>query len=54
MQLGHHDVVGCYDVDVFVEIEHELQIIKVNLQHWTSRQQHVILHIVCLACRCVG
>jgi len=38
MQLGHHDVVGCYDVDVLLEIEQEMQIMKVKLQHWTSRQ----------------
>lgn len=33
MQLGHHDVVGFYDVDVLDKIEHEMQIIKVKLQH---------------------
>jgi len=31
MKLGHHDVVGCYDVDVLPKIEQEMQIIKVKL-----------------------
>ena len=43
MQLCHHYVVGCYDVEVLDKIEQEMQIIKVKLQHWTSRQEHVII-----------
>ena len=31
--LGHHDVVGCYDVDLMAKIEQEIQITKVRLQH---------------------
>jgi len=43
MQLGHHDAIGYYDADVLVEMEQEMQIIKVKLQHWTSSQEHVII-----------
>ena len=54
MQLGHKYVVDCYDADVLAEIEKEMQIIKVKLQHWTSRKEHDILPIVCWACMYVG
>ena len=43
--LGHHNVVGCYDDDVLVEIEQEMQITRVKLQHWTSRKEHVVIHV---------
>ena len=28
--LGHHGAIGCYNVNVMVEIEQEMQIIKVK------------------------
>ena len=33
--LGHHDAIGCYDANVLAEIEQEMQIIIMRLQHWT-------------------
>ena len=48
MQFGHHDDIGCYDSNVLDEIEQEMQIIKVKLQHWTSRQEHVIIQVCML------
>jgi len=36
-------ILVCYDANVLAEIEKEMQIIKVKLQHWTSRQEHVII-----------
>ena len=38
----------CYDVDMLAEIEQEMKIIKVKLQHWTSRQEHLIIHVCML------
>ncbi len=31
--LGHHDVIDCYDANVLAEMEQEMQTIKVRLQH---------------------
>jgi len=33
--LGHHDAIDCYDANVLDEIEQEMQIIIMRLQHWT-------------------
>jgi len=38
----------CYDANGLDEIEQEMQIIKVKLQHWISRQEHVVIHIFML------
>ena len=43
--LCHHDVVGCYDAIVLAKIEQEMQIIKVKLQHQTSKREHVKLYV---------
>lgn len=31
--LGHHDAISCYDTNVLDEIEQEMQIIIMRLQH---------------------
>ena len=41
--LGQHGSIGCYDANVLAEIEQEMQIIKVKLEHWTSRQDHIVI-----------
>lgn len=41
--LCHHDAIGFYDANVLVEIEQEMQIIKVKLWHWTSKQEHIVI-----------
>ena len=33
--LGRHGAIGCYDANVLAEIEMEMQIIIMRLQHWT-------------------
>jgi len=37
---------GHYDANVLAEIEQEMQIIKVKLQHWTSRQEQIVIHVL--------
>ena len=32
-KLGHHDDIGCSDANVLAEIEQEMQIIIMRLQH---------------------
>lgn len=36
-----------YDANVLTEIKQEMQTIKVKLQHWTLRQEHVFI-CVCM------
>jgi len=38
----------CYDANVLNEVKKDMQIIKVKLQHWTSRQEHVVIHVCML------
>jgi len=38
----------CHDANVLAEIEQQMQIIKVKLQHWTSRQEHVVIQVCML------
>jgi len=41
-------ILVCYDVDMLAEIEKDMQIIKVKLQHWSSRKEHVIIQVCML------
>ena len=41
-------VLVCYDSNALNEVKQEMQIIKVKLQHWTSRRVHVIIHVCML------
>ena len=38
-------ILVCYDANVLAKIEQEMKTIKVNLQHWISRREHVVLQI---------
>ena len=44
--LGHHDAIDHYDANVLTEIEHEVQISKVNIQHWTLRQEQIVIQVL--------
>ena len=38
----------CYYANALVEIKQEMHTIKLKLQHWTSRPEHVIMHVCIL------
>ena len=43
--LCHHGAISYYDANLLAEIEQEIHILKLKLQHWTSRQEHVIIQL---------
>ena len=47
-------ILVCYDANLLIEIEKEVKIIKVKLQHWTSRQEHVVIQVCMLGKRTSG
>ena len=38
-------ILVCYDANVLAKIEQEVQAIKLKLQHWTLRQEHVVIQV---------